>query len=75
MNQDSLPYPGLRPYREDEYHKFFGRQADAEILIDKLLTNRLTLLFAASGVGSKQLREKISLLPIITIGSAHPHRA
>lgn len=55
MNQDSLPYPGLRPYREDEYHKFFGRQADAEILIDKLLTNRLTLLFAASGVGKSSL--------------------
>lgn len=55
MNQDSLPYPGLRPYQEDEYHKFFGRQADAEILIDKLLTNRLTLLFAASGVGKSSL--------------------
>lgn len=55
MSRESTPYPGLRPYREDEYHKFFGRQADAEILIDKLLTNRLTLLFAASGVGKSSL--------------------
>ncbi|SKA71437.1 HEAT repeat [Thiothrix eikelboomii] len=55
MNIEASPYPGLRPYREDEYHKFFGRQADAEILIDKLLTNRLTLLFAASGVGKSSL--------------------
>jgi HEAT repeat protein len=49
------PYPGLRPYREDEQDKFFGRDADAEILIDKILTNRLTLLFAASGVGKSSL--------------------
>ncbi|SDZ75568.1 hypothetical protein SAMN05660964_00148 [Thiothrix caldifontis] len=49
------PYPGLRPYHEDEQDKFFGRDADAEVLIDKVLTNRLTLLFAASGVGKSSL--------------------
>ncbi len=51
----SDPYPGLRPYHEDEQDKFFGRDADAEVLIDKVLTNRLTLLFAASGVGKSSL--------------------
>nr|CAA6826066.1 MAG: HEAT repeat [uncultured Thiotrichaceae bacterium] len=54
-NKDNAPYPGLRPYREDEKAKFFGRDVDAEILIDKVLTNRLTLLFAASGVGKSSL--------------------
>ncbi|MGB1258064.1 MAG: hypothetical protein ACPG51_19475, partial [Thiolinea sp.] len=49
------PYPGLRPYREDERGKFFGRDTDTEILLDKVLTNRLTLLFAASGVGKSSL--------------------
>ena len=52
---DNAPYPGLRPYRENEQGKFFGRDNDAEILIDKVLTNRLTLLFAASGVGKSSL--------------------
>ncbi|HRJ53454.1 MAG TPA: HEAT repeat domain-containing protein [Candidatus Thiothrix moscowensis] len=51
----TAPYPGLRPYREEEQGKFFGREADAEILIDKVLSNRLTLLFAASGVGKSSL--------------------
>ena len=54
-DRDHAPYPGLRPYREDEKAKFFGRDVDAEILIDKVLTNRLTLLFAASGVGKSSL--------------------
>lgn len=49
------PYPGLRPYRETEKDNFFGRETDAAILIDKVLTNRFTLLFAASGVGKSSL--------------------
>lgn len=49
------PYPGLRPYRETEKNNFFGRETDAAILIDKILTNRFTLLFAASGVGKSSL--------------------
>ena len=49
------PYPGLRPYQEDEKDNFFGREADCEILVDKLLSNRLTLLFAATGVGKSSL--------------------
>lgn len=49
------PYPGLRPYRETEKNNFFGRETDTAILIDKILTNRFTLLFAASGVGKSSL--------------------
>lgn len=54
-SSDNSPYPGLRPYREDEKDNFFGRDADREILVDKLLSNRLTLLFAATGVGKSSL--------------------
>jgi len=59
------PYPGLRPYRIDEQNKFFGRESDAEILIDKVLTNRLTLLFAASGVGKSSLLQA-AVIPRLT---------
>ena len=52
---EESPYPGLRPYREDEQDRFFGREADKAILVDKILGNRLTLLFAASGVGKSSL--------------------
>ena len=55
MSLDTAPYPGLRPYREEEQHKFFGRTTDKAILVDKIVGNRLTLLFAASGVGKSSL--------------------
>ncbi|MFI0398633.1 MAG: formylglycine-generating enzyme family protein [Thiolinea sp.] len=55
MSRATAPYPGLRPYREDEHRKFFGRNTDKAILVDKILGNRLTLLFAASGVGKSSL--------------------
>ena len=54
MSQQT-PYLGLRPYQYSDRGNFFGRDADCEILIDKLLSNRLTLLFAASGVGKSSL--------------------
>ena len=54
MNQQT-PYLGLRPYEYSDRENFFGRDADCEILVDKLLSNRLTLLFAASGVGKSSL--------------------
>jgi formylglycine-generating enzyme required for sulfatase activity len=53
--QRGVPYPGLRPYTDKEQGKFFGREADKAILVDKVLGSRLTLLFAASGVGKSSL--------------------
>ncbi|TXH59801.1 MAG: ATP-binding protein [Thiothrix sp.] len=49
------PYLGLRPYEESEKDNFFGRDAERSIVLDKLLVQRLTLLFAASGVGKSSL--------------------
>ena len=49
------PYMGLRPYEEKNKDIFFGRDQEREILIDKLLANKLTLLFAATGVGKSSL--------------------
>ncbi len=56
------PYPGLRPYEEDEQNQFFGRDHDTSILLDKTLTHRLTLLFAATGVGKSSLL-KAAVIP------------
>ena len=49
------PYKGLRPYEEADQDNFFGREVEKQILVDKILTNKLTLLFAASGVGKSSL--------------------
>ena len=55
LTDESGPYKGLRPYTEADQNRFFAREADCKILIDKILANRLTLLFAASGVGKSSL--------------------
>jgi HEAT repeat protein len=49
------PYIGLRPYKEEEKGNFFGRDREKMILLDKIVSNKLTLLFAASGVGKSSL--------------------
>ncbi|MCP4937133.1 MAG: hypothetical protein GY927_23730, partial [bacterium] len=49
------PYKGLQPYTEDNEDIFFGRDAEKAILIDKVLSDKLTLLFAATGVGKSSL--------------------
>ncbi len=38
------PYKGLQPYTEDNEDIFFGRDAEKAILIDKVLSDKLTLL-------------------------------
>ncbi len=30
------PFPGLRPFREDEEHLFFGRESQVDAMVDKL---------------------------------------
>lgn len=49
------PYKGLRSYTEADEDLFFGRDAERAILVDKILADKLTLLFAASGVGKSSL--------------------
>lgn len=49
------PYVGLKPYTEAERDRFFGRERDAQLLINKLFSHPLTLLYAPSGVGKTSL--------------------
>ncbi|WP_417909161.1 HEAT repeat domain-containing protein [Candidatus Electronema sp. PJ] len=49
------PYIGLKPFTEQEKDRFFGRDRETSILLDKIRANRLTLLLAASGVGKSSL--------------------
>lgn len=56
------PYPGLRPYQPNEQTKFYGRDADTQALLAKIINQRLTLLFAATGVGKSSLLQA-AILP------------
>lgn len=49
------PYKGLQPYQEENKNMFFGRESEREILINKIVSEKLTLLFAATGVGKSSL--------------------
>jgi hypothetical protein len=50
-----VPYVGLRPFEESESDRFFGRERDADLLCDKILSGRLTLFYAQSGLGKSSL--------------------
>ncbi|MFV1958444.1 MAG: hypothetical protein ACC662_03420, partial [Planctomycetota bacterium] len=50
-----VPYVGLRPFERSEEDLFFGRERDASILSNKILSSRLTILYAQSGHGKSSL--------------------
>src|SRR5438874_2251225 len=49
------PYVGLRPFEPEERDQFCGRNQDAQILTDRILSGRLTVLYAQSGLGKSSL--------------------
>jgi hypothetical protein len=49
------PYPGLRPFREDESDLFFGREEHVTLLKSKLETNRFVAVVGISGSGKSSL--------------------
>jgi hypothetical protein len=57
------------PYEEKDQKIFFGRDAEQKILVDKILSNKLTLFFAETGVGKSSLLQA-SVVPYLK----HPAR-
>jgi len=49
------PYPGIRPFEEDEWPLFFGRQAIVEQLLERLSAERFVAVVGASGDGKSSL--------------------
>ena len=45
------PFPGLRPFREDEEHLFFGRENQVDAMVDKLAATRFLAVLGTSGSG------------------------
>ena len=50
-------YPGAQPFSDDDFSRkvFFGREARRRILADKILANRMVVVYARSGVGKTSL--------------------
>jgi ABC-type transport system involved in cytochrome bd biosynthesis fused ATPase/permease subunit len=49
------PFPGLRPFREDEEHLFFGRENQVDAMVDKLADTRFLAVVGTSGSGRSSL--------------------
>ncbi len=49
------PFPGLRPFREDEEPLFFGREAHADAMVDKLGVQSFLAVVGSSGSGKSSL--------------------
>ena len=49
------PFPGLRPFREDEEHLFFGRESQVDTMVDKLVATRFLAVVGTSGSGKSSL--------------------
>lgn len=49
------PFPGLRPFRSDEHHLFFGREEQTSSLLQLLRKNRFLAVVGTSGSGKSSL--------------------
>ena len=49
------PFPGLRPFREDEEHLFFGRENQVDAMVNKLADTRFLAVVGTSGSGKSSL--------------------
>jgi hypothetical protein len=55
VTRPARPYPGLRPFEQEEWTIFFGREQMIDEVIDRLAQNRLVLIHGASGSGKSSL--------------------
>jgi energy-coupling factor transporter ATP-binding protein EcfA2 len=63
----SSPYPGLRPFRDDESDIFFGRERQTDELLARLAHNRFLAVIGPSGCGKSSL-VKAGMLPALRAG-------
>jgi len=49
------PFPGLRPFREDEEYLFFGRESQVDAMVDKLAATHFLAVVGGSGSGKSSL--------------------
>src|SRR5262245_32573321 len=60
----AAPYPGLRPFRRDETHLFFGRDSCIGAMLPKLAERRFLAVLGWSGTGKSSL-VRAGLLPAL----------
>lgn len=66
------PFPGLRPFGEDDAPWFFGRSEETRSLLDRLSYHRLIAVVGSSGCGKSSLVHA-SLIPALRAGYDSPN--
>ena len=61
------PYPGLRPFQQDEARLFFGREAQIEDMLARLEDGRFLAVVGTSGCGKSSL-VRAGLIPALEQG-------
>jgi formylglycine-generating enzyme required for sulfatase activity/energy-coupling factor transporter ATP-binding protein EcfA2 len=61
------PFPGLRPFGEDEDYLFFGRERQVDAMVNKLAATRFLAVVGTSGSGKSSL-VNCGLLPALRAG-------
>ena len=61
------PFPGLRPFETDEYRLFFGREGQADELLNRLQRTRFLAVVGTSGSGKSSLI-RAGLMPALRGG-------
>ncbi|WP_089934331.1 nSTAND1 domain-containing NTPase [Candidatus Entotheonella palauensis] len=51
----SNPFPGLRPFREDEEYLFFGRERQVDVMVNTLASTHFLAVVGNSGSGKSSL--------------------
>src|SRR5215831_17143074 len=49
------PFPGLRPFREEEEYLFFGRESQVDAMVNKLAVTHFLAVVGTSGSGKSSL--------------------
>jgi len=53
--ENKNPFPGLRPFREEEEYLFFGRENQVDAMVDKLAATHFLAVVGTSGSGKSSL--------------------
>ena len=67
IQKTTNPFPGLRPFQEDESHLFFGREEQTDELMRRLKQHRFLAVVGTSGSGKSSL-VRAGLLPSLYQG-------
>ncbi|HVT60401.1 MAG TPA: hypothetical protein VHR45_18655 [Thermoanaerobaculia bacterium] len=65
-DKERVPWPGPRPYREDEWQFFFGRNSEVREVYRRVVAHRLSLLSGGSGAGKTSLL-RAGVVPLLRL--------